>query len=136
MKSIIREIIIILLLLIAIVLVLGIFLYDYIPTSKIVPKIEQYELPNAIKEELQSTINETINEQAQIVYEIDGTDLKKYEKSKDYQKGKVNPFAQESTGEASNNNTNSNNNNTVGNNTSGNNNSNSVGNYLPNTGTK
>lgn len=130
MKYVIKEIIIVLLLLLAIILVLGVFLYDYIPTSKIVPKIEQYQVPDSIKEELENSVNDTEVKQPEIVYEIDGTDLKKYEKSKDYQKGKVNPFSQDTTGTAGNN-TNQNTNNTAGTN-----NSNSAGNYLPNTGTK
>lgn len=131
MKQVIKEIIIVLLLLIAIILVLGVFLYDYIPTSKIVPKIEQYQVPDNIKEELENSVNDTEDKQPQIVYEIDGTDLKKYEKSKDYQKGKVNPFSQDTTGNTAGNNSNQNTNNTAGTN-----NSNSAGNYLPNTGTK
>lgn len=130
MKSIIKEMIIVLLLLLAIILVLGIFLYDYIPTSKIVPKIEQYKVPNSIKEELQNNVNDPEEKQPQIVYEIDGKDLKNAEKSKDYQKGKVNPFSQNIEGNtAVNNNINKNN-------TASTNNSNSVGNYLPQTGTK
>ncbi len=132
MKSIIKEIIIVLLLLLAIILVLGVFLYDYIPTSKIVPKIEQYQVPNNIKEELEKNINDIQENQAQIVYEIDGTDLKNYEKSKDYQKGKVNPFSQDTIG-----NTAVNNNNTTKNSdTVTTSSSNSTGNYLPQTGTK
>jgi len=140
LKSIIKELILVLLLLVAILLLLGIFLYDYIPTNKVVPKIEQYQVPNAIKQELEETINELEEETTQIVYEIDGTDLKNYEKSKDYQKGKVNPFAQEATntenttsnGTNINNTTSTNNTNT----STSQNNLNSVGNYLPNTGTK
>lgn len=131
MKSIIKEIIIVLLLLLAIILVLGVFLYDYIPTSKIVPKIEQYQVPNNIKEELEKNINDIQENQAQIVYEIDGTDLKNYEKSKDYQKGKVNPFSQDTIG-----NTAVNNNTTKNSDTVTTSSSNSTGNYLPQTGTK
>ncbi|WP_305133288.1 hypothetical protein [Thomasclavelia cocleata] len=129
MKSIIKEIRIVLLLLLAMILVLGVFLYDYIPTSKIVPKIEQYQVPNNIKEELEKNVNDTEEKQPQIVYEVDGKDLKNAEKSKDYQKGKVNPFSQNTEGNTAVNNTNKNN-------TAGTNNSNSVGNYLPQTGTK
>lgn len=115
-KSIIKELIIVLLLLLAMMLVLGIFLYDYIPTNKIVPKVEQYQVPNNIKEELNESVNSIEDEQTKIVYEIDGTDLNNYEKTKDYQKGKVNPFSQDimqsnnSNAQTSNNNTNSNNN--------------------------
>lgn len=87
-----KEIIIILLLVLAILLVLGVFLYDYIPMNKVVPKIEQYEAPNNIKEELQQSIEEEQNTMTPIVYEINDTDLNLYERTKDYDKGKVNPF--------------------------------------------
>ena len=129
MKSIIKELIIVLLLLFAIILVLGVFLYDYIPTNKIIPKIEQYEVPNNIKEEIENGVNDTEENKAQIVYEIDGQDLKNAEKSKDYQKGKVNPFSQYTEGNTAENSMNKNN-------TAGTSSSNSVGNYLPQTGTK
>lgn len=154
LKSVLKEIILILLILLAIILVLGIFLYDYIPTNKIVPKIEQYQVPDAVKEELNEGIDDIEANKTQIVYEIDGTDLQNYEKSKDYQKGKVNPFSEDGIGSqnsntagnnqttnnnGANNNSNNNNNNNNSNNTknnNNNNNSNSVGSYLPNTGTK
>ena len=131
-KSIIKELIIVLLLLLAIILVLGIFLYDYIPTTKVVPKVEQYQRTNNIEKELYSKEQNEDFYGPSMVYEIDGTDLKNYEKAKDYQKGKVNPFSEDATKDTSNNeNTTSNNNsNTTNKNT------NSVGNYLPNTGTK
>lgn len=137
-KSIIKELIIVLLLLLAIVLVLGIFLYDYIPTTKVVPKVEQYQRTNNIEKELFSEEEE--NEdfyKTSMVYEIDGTDLKNYEKAKDYQKGKVNPFSEDATKDTSNNeNTTNNNNSNKTNSNTTNKNTNSVGNYLPNTGTK
>lgn len=136
-KSLIKELIIVLLLLLAIILVLGVFLYDYIPTTKVVPKVEQYQRTNNIEKEL-SAEDET-NEDfygSSMVYEIDGTDLKNYEKAKDYQKGKVNPFSEDATKDTTSvgNTTNSSNSNKTNNTT--NKNTNSVGNYLPNTGTK
>ena len=147
MKSIIKEIIIILLLLLAILLVLGVFLYDYIPTNKIVPKVEQYQLPNSIKEEINESITDIEEGSTQIVYEIDGTDLKNYEKTKDYQKGKANPFEQATTSSTTNEtNTNKSSNTVNANDTNSTDttnttnttasNSNSVGNYLPSTGIK
>lgn len=136
-KSFIKEFIIILLLLFAIILVLGVFLYDYIPTSKVIPKVEAYEAPNSIKQELEASIEDGDKEITQIVYEIDGTDLQNYEKSKDYQKGKVNPFSQVADGNpGTNNNGNSGANTNTNSSNPNTNNSNSVGNYLPNTGTK
>lgn len=131
-KSLIKELIIVLLLLLAIILVLGVFLYDYIPTTKVVPKVEQYQRTDNVQKELSS--QDETNEDfygSSMVYEIDGTDLKNYEKAKDYQKGKVNPFSEDATK----NTTNTTNNNISSNNTT-NKNTNSTGNYLPNTGTK
>ena len=87
-----KEIVIILLLVLAILLVLGVFLYDYIPMNKVVPKIEQYEAPNNVKQELQQSIEEEQNTMTPIVYEINNSDLNLYERTKDYDKGKVNPF--------------------------------------------
>lgn len=141
MKTFIKELFIVILILAAIFLVLGVFLYDYIPTNKIVPKIEQYQAPNNIKQELEDYISEEEEQKTQIVYEIDGTDLKNYEKTKDYQKGKVNPFGQDTTGSSAENNNNDNTNTSTNTNkntttNTSTNNSNSVGNYLPNTGTK
>lgn len=147
MKTVFKEIIIILLLVLAILLVLGVFLYDYIPMNKVVPKIEQYETPNNIKEELEESIQDEQNIMTPIVYEINNSDLKQYEKTKDYDKGKVNPFADSTitnvidengstdntntTNNATNNNSNSNNSSATNNTQNG-----SEGNYLPNKGTK
>lgn len=144
MKTIFKEFILVLLLILAIILVLGIFFYDYIPMNKVVPKIEQYEPPKNVKEELEENIEEKEEEMTPIIREINGSDLNLYEKTKDYQKGKVNPFADTSSGTANNGNTNTQNgNNTNKDNNSNNNsdnnsntNNNSEGSYLPNNGTK
>ncbi len=97
LKSVFKEIIIVLLLILAIVLVLGIFLYDYVPTNKIVPKIEQYQAPDDVREEINKKDEMDEEETKPIVYEITNEDLKVYEKAKDYDKGKINPFAEIST---------------------------------------
>lgn len=145
-KNIFKELIIVLLLVLAILLVLGVFLYDYIPMNKVVPKIEQYETANIIQEQIQESINDTQEEMTPIIYEINNNDLKQYEKSKDYQKGKVNPFADttvsnmiDSNGNTVTTNTGagtstetSNSNSSV----TGQTNSSSEGSYLPTTGTK
>lgn len=130
MKTMIKEIIIVLLLVLAILLVLGIFLYDYIPMNKVVPKIEQYEAPNSIKEELEEIVDDTNTTMTPIVREINNNDLTIYEKSKDYQKGKVNPFADTLSNTVTGN--------TIvnGNDTTTKPNSGSQGGYLPNTGIK
>lgn len=140
-KKISKEIVIIILLLVAIVLVLGVFLYDYIPTSKIVPKIEPYEVAESVKKELSEEVSDDQG-QTVITYEVDDTDLTMYEKGKDYQKGKANPFGDSTTNTTNSTNT-TNTTNTAGNTTTNtvvsntaNQNSDSVGNYLPDTGTK
>lgn len=145
-KTAIKEIIIVLLLVLAILLILGIFLYDYIPMNKVVPKIEQYEVPNNVKEELQQSVDDTEKTMTPIIYEINNSDLKIYEKTKDYQKGNVNPFADitnsntvttdENGNNASNGTGSANTSNGTANNASTSNNNSSSSGYLPQTGTK
>ena len=67
-----------LILILAILLVLGIFLYDYVPSNNVVPKIEQYEAPDNIKEELEESIEDI--DTSIIVHEINSNDLNIYEK--------------------------------------------------------
>lgn len=147
-KTVIKEMIIVLLLILAILLVLGIFLYDYIPMNKVVPKIEQYEVSNSIKQQLEEIVEESENTMTPIVYEINNSDLNIYEKTKDYQKGNVNPFADISSSNTntvtSNGNTQTNDNTAGGsattsdtntNNSNTSNNSSNNG-YLPQNGTK
>ena len=51
-KTIIKEIIIMLLLCLAIILVLGVLLYEYVPSNKIIPEEVSYTTPQDIQEEL------------------------------------------------------------------------------------
>lgn len=126
-KSIIKEVCIIILLIIAIVLILGIVFYDYNPTNKKVPnEAEAYVLSEEMQEELNETIKATETQNIVKVYQVDKSDLTGYEKSKDYDKGKRNPFEKMPT-EVDN--TNSNNANSNSNNSGiSNNNSNSSSN--------
>ena len=106
-KSVLKEIIIILLLLIILILLLGILFYDYMPNSKTVPaKVEEYALEEMVKQELEENLN---NKSEEIVktYQLDSVDIEHYEKTNEYNKGKINPFAEYSIGT----------NNTTGNNT-------------------
>lgn len=127
-KTIIKEIGIVLLLLLAVTLLLAIVFYDYIPNNKTVPvKIQAYDVPEDIKEELSEA---GLNEQNVVkTFYIDSTDLDLYESTNDYDKGKANPFADYTTTSSTNTtnsavNTNSNNNNSANNNTNSNQNSN------------
>lgn len=150
-KNIIKEIIIMLLLCLAIILILGVILYEYVPSNKILPEEVSYVTPQNIKEELKST--DSIEEDKVILtYEIDESDLTNYQKIKDYKPGKVNPFStyEEKTEEnqtqngqnTTNNNsgsTNSNNSSSTGGSTQNsvqNTNTSTEGSYFPDKGTK
>ena len=93
--EVIKDLIIIVLIIICIIVILSIIFYDKISLSKVIPESEEYFLT----EEMQQEIEDTNLEEAQEViinYYIDATDLKKYEKTNEYNKGKSNPFAAES----------------------------------------
>ena len=91
-KNIIKEIIIVLLLALAIILILGVLLYRYTAYNKVLPEAVSYTTPDNIKEELASSTN--VEEQQPILtYEVTASDLKTYEKTKEYVQGRRNPFA-------------------------------------------
>lgn len=91
-KNIIKEIIIMLLLCLAIILILGVILYEYVPSNKILPEEVSYVTPQNIKEELNSS-NSVEEDKVILTYEIDESDLTNYQRIKDYKPGKVNPFS-------------------------------------------
>ena len=91
-KNILKEIIIILLLTLAIILILGVLLYGYIPSNKIVPEKVSYATPENVAEEIQSDSN-VDDSQVVVTYQIDATDLKNYKKIQEYVPGRKNPFA-------------------------------------------
>lgn len=120
-KSIIKELIIILLLCLAIILILGVLLYEYVPTNKLIPEKVSYVTPENVKEELnkQDDVNES---QVVLTYEIDSTDLNNYQKVNKYKPGKTNPFSSYETEQDSGKNTiNTNNSTSGGSSTTGNN---------------
>lgn len=122
-KSVFKEIIIILLLIATIILLLGILFYDYIPSSKTLPsKVQEYVLAEDVKTELEQDSENIDTEEVIKTYQLDATDLQHYEKTKEYNKGKVNPFAQYSNSAT---NTTGNNTNTKNSSSNSNNNSNS-----------
>ena len=104
-KTVIKEIFIFLLLLLVVALVLGIMFYDYIPNNKTEPTaLKQYELAPEAQEELNETMSRS-SENIVKTYYIDSSDLSAYASTKDYNKGKVNPF-EDYTSENTKNNTN------------------------------
>lgn len=109
-KSIIKEIFIIILLIIAIGIVLGIMFYDYIPNSKKVPStVIPYVLSEEMTNELEETIEASKSQNIISTYRVDASDLKRYEKTNDYDKGRVNPFGAIDSEQNNNNNTNNSN---------------------------
>ncbi len=124
-KSVFKEIIIALLLIIIILLLLGILFYDYIPNSKTIPsKVQEYALEENVRSELDKELNNLNSEEIIKTYRLDSTDIENYEKTNEYDKGKINPFA-EYSGDV--NGTENNISNNVNNNTSTDNFLNSVG---------
>lgn len=99
-KSIIKEIFIIVLLVIAILLILGILFYEYRPSTKKIPTaVAEYTLPQDMQEELDETIDSIGTQNIVQTYRVDSHDLDGYERSKDYEKGKPNPFSAVKTSE-------------------------------------
>ena len=93
-KTVIKEIIIFLLLLVSIALLLAILFYDYIPTTRIVPtKLPAYVLPKEVQEELDALLEQAAGPgYVYTTHTVDSSDLKAYENTRQYDKGKINPF--------------------------------------------
>ena len=150
-KKVIREIIIMLLLCLAIILILGVLLYEYVPSNKIIPDEVSYTTPEAVQEEL-SKSEDVENEEVILTYSVDSTDLDNYERINTYVPGKPNPFSSYETssssgedttqtggsnGSSSNNTSSGTSGGTTTNNNNNNNTSSSGGSeYYPDTGTK
>lgn len=139
-KNIIKEIIIVLLLCLAIILVLGVLLYEYVPSNKVIPEKVSYTTPENVKEELNKADNTNVITTYE--YNVEASDLNNYKRVSDYVPGKQNPFSSynsQSTGGE--NTTNGNSSTTTGSGNTGsstntNNNTSSEGTYIPNHGTK
>ena len=151
-KNIIKELIIFLLLVLAIILILGVLLYEYVPTNKIIPEKVSYTTPENIKSELQ-TDESVDNTEVVVTYQIDSTDLSNYKKINEYVPGKKNPVASikqdntttdenttsdttANTNTTSNGSTNSGKNNDVNQQSSSSTKNNTSNGYLPDKGTK
>lgn len=144
-KDIIKEIIIILLLTLAVILILGVLLYEFVPTNKIIPEKVSYTTPENVREDLQAAENAG-DDNIVVTYQINATDLSNYKKINEYVPGKKNPFesveSNETTEDESTNTSNSQGS-TTSENTTGsstdtktNTSSNSGTSYLPDKGTK
>ena len=136
--EIIKDLIVSLLIIVSIVIILSLVFYDDIALGKVVPQAEDYTLSAEMQNELEYTELDDA-EEVIINYYIDASDLKKYEKTNEYIKGKSNPFAEVNNSETVNNTTTEGNNTiTGGNNTSSGTNENNNGNggFYEDDGTK
>ena len=91
-EKVIKEMIIILLICLAIILILGVLLYEYVPSNKIIPDAVSYTTPEAVQEEL-SKSEDVENDEIILTYSVDSTDLDNYERINTYVPGKPNPFS-------------------------------------------
>ena len=146
-KNIIKEIIIVLLLCLAIILILGVLLYEYVPSNKVIPEKVSYVTPEKVKEELNKA--DSTNIITTYEYNVEASDLNNYKRVSDYVPGKQNPFSSyntedtettggetPSTGNSSTTTGNSNNNSNTNTSTGASTNASSEGSYIPNHGTK
>ena len=95
-KEIMKNIGIIVLAIIAIALLMIVLFYNKISVGRIIPRVDSYELSDEVKKEIG---NVDLDENSEIIttYQLDASELKSYEKTKQYNKGKKDPFAQQST---------------------------------------
>ncbi len=94
-KEIIKSIIISVLAVVAIILIVIVFSYNKVAIGRVVPKTENYELSEDVKQEVEGEDEE----QTEIIttYVLDAAELKYYERTKEYNKGKRHPFAADNT---------------------------------------
>ena len=91
-KVIIRETIIALLVCLAVLIILSIVLYNYIPSNKVIPESVEYTPSREIQSQLNAAVEDNSDEII-MTYEITANDLDKFERTNEYNPGKVNPFA-------------------------------------------
>ena len=91
-KVIIRETIIALLVCLAVLLILSVVMYNYIPANKVIPEAVQYAPSKEVQTQLNAAVEDN-SEEILMTYEITAQDLDNYERTNEYNPGKVNPFA-------------------------------------------
>ena len=90
--SVVKEIIISLLTCFLVLLGLSVVLYKFIPNNKIIPEEVKYQANEDVKKELQTEINQNTKDAIK-TYTITASDLEQYQKAKEYNPGRKNPFA-------------------------------------------
>lgn len=95
-SNIIKDLIISILIVASIILILSVIFYDKVALTKKVPESKEYILSEEMQEDVnQNKIKEA--DEVAISYYLDAKDMRKYEKDKEYVKGKKDPFAEDST---------------------------------------
>lgn len=95
-KDLVKDIGISFLIVIAIVLVIMIIFYNKISLARVIPTVEEYELSDAMKEEIEQAESDEDKETI-VTYELEASELKQYEKTKEYNKGKAHPFSEDTS---------------------------------------
>lgn len=94
-KTIMKEAFIMLLITVAVLVVLALVLYQFMPTNRVIPsKVTVYATPEEVAKEIDDEVTEQEYESTNTVYDITDSDLSKYKSEKNYNPGKVNPFAE------------------------------------------
>ena len=95
MRNIWRDLFISLLIVTFIILIIFIVSYNKLSINKIIPQSEDYQMPEKMQNDMKE---DRLEEAKEIVttYYLDSSDLKKFEKTQEYKKGKANPFAETS----------------------------------------
>lgn len=91
-KIFIKEMIIMLLICLASILILGVLLYEYVPSNKMIPDAVSYTTQEKVQAELNKG-KDVENDEIILTYSVDSTDLDNYERINTYVPGKANPFA-------------------------------------------
>ena len=103
-KETIKTVVIGILAIIAVILIIVIISYSKIAIRRVIPTVDSYKLSDDLQNELEKE-QTSENSETLVTYQLDATDLQYYEKTKEYNKGKKNPFAPEPTADTSSNST-------------------------------
>lgn len=93
-----KEFAIYILIIALIVLVFGILFYEQLPSNKLIPIKEDYALPENLETALEDTLSTEEQQEVLVTYNVEESDLDKYEDSKQYNPGKIDPFSDYNVG--------------------------------------
>jgi len=91
MNNIWRDLFFSLLIVLFVVLIISLIYYNKLSINRVIPESTDYLLSEKMQKDIEEDKLDEIDEVVTTYY-LDASDLKKYEKNKEYQKGKVNPF--------------------------------------------